>query len=111
MIDGTAANNSTAVPNGRRRGTGHVSVKNTATPKLSGTAINKAIKAVTTVPKIAIKPPNLPLMMSHSIVKKNPGPNSLRAGQALTIKEMMMPISAKSTVRAKNNVDLWKTKS
>lgn len=106
MMDGTAAKSSTAVPSGRRSGTGHVSVKNTATPKLSGTAINKAIRAVTTVPNTAIRPPNLPLMMSHSIVKKNPGPNSLRAGQAFTIKEMMMPISAKSTVKAKNNVDL-----
>ena len=34
------------------------SVKKTATPKLNGTAINKAISAVTTVPKMAIKPPN-----------------------------------------------------
>lgn len=105
-MDGTAANNSTAVPKGLLNGTGQVSVKNTATPKLRGTAINKAINAVTTVPKTAIKPPNLPLMMSHSMVKKNPKPNSLKAGQALTIKEMMMPINAKSTVRAKNNVDL-----
>jgi hypothetical protein len=27
-----------------------------------------AMKAVTTVPKMAIKPPNLELMMSHSMV-------------------------------------------
>ena len=58
MMDGTAANNSMAVPKGRRKGIGHVSVKNTAMPKLRGNAIKIAILAVTTVPKMAIKPPN-----------------------------------------------------
>jgi len=58
MIDGTAANNSTAVPKGRLNCAGQVSVKNTATPKLKGTAMMSAIKAVTTVPNTAIKPPN-----------------------------------------------------
>jgi len=45
------------------------------------------------------------------MVKKKPKPNSLRAGQALMIKEMMMPTNATSTDKAKNNVDLWKMKS
>ena len=49
-MEGTAANNSTAVPKGLRRGPGHSSVKNTAIPKLNGTAINNAITEVTTVP-------------------------------------------------------------
>jgi hypothetical protein len=68
MMEGTAANNSMAVPKGRRKGMGQVSVKNTAMPKLNGKAITIAIAAVTTVPKMAIKPPNLELMMSHSTV-------------------------------------------
>jgi len=50
MIEGTAASNSTAVPKGLRRDPGQSSVKKTAIPKLSGTAINKAITEVTTVP-------------------------------------------------------------
>ena len=67
-MEGTAANNSMAVPKGRRKGIGHVSVKNTAMPKLNGSAIKIAMVAVATVPKMAIKPPNLELMMSHSTV-------------------------------------------
>jgi hypothetical protein len=50
MMDGTAANNSTAVPSGLRNALGHNSVKNTAIPKLKGTAINKAISDVAIVP-------------------------------------------------------------
>ena len=57
-MDGTAANNSTAVPKGLLSFAGQVSVKNTATPKLKGTAINKAMRAVTTVPNTAMRPPN-----------------------------------------------------
>ena len=68
MMDGTAASNSMAVPNGLRKGIGQVSVKKTAMPKLNGNAIKIAILAVATVPKMAIKPPNFELMMSHSIV-------------------------------------------
>ena len=68
MMDGTAANNSMAVPSGRRNDIGHVSVKNTAMPKLNGNAIKIAMVAVATVPNMAIKPPNLELIMSHSTV-------------------------------------------
>ena len=68
MMDGTAASSSMAVPSGLRKRMGQVSVKKTAMPKLKGTAIKMAIVAVTTVPKIAIKPPNWELMMSHSTV-------------------------------------------
>ena len=67
-MDGTAANNSIAVPRGLRKRMGQVSVKKTAIPKLKGTAIKMAMVAVTTVPKIAISPPNSELMMSHSTV-------------------------------------------
>ena len=49
-MEGTAANNSTAVPSGRRKDIGHVSVKKTAIPKLTGTAINNAIIDVIRVP-------------------------------------------------------------
>ena len=49
-MDGTAASNSTAVPKGLLSQLGHISVKNTAIPKLIGTAINKAKTAVTNVP-------------------------------------------------------------
>ena len=50
MIDGTAANNSTAVPSGRLNDGGQISVKKKAMPKLSGTAINRAIIDETKVP-------------------------------------------------------------
>ena len=49
-MEGTAARISTAVPKGLRRSLGHISVKNTAIPKLKGIAITKAITEVTTVP-------------------------------------------------------------
>ena len=49
-MDGTAANNSTAVPRGLDKGLGQSSVRKTAMPKLSGTAINKAMSDVARVP-------------------------------------------------------------
>ena len=50
MIDGIAASSSTAVPSGRLRTTGHISVRNSAMPKLTGTPISSAIAEVTSVP-------------------------------------------------------------
>ena len=49
-MDGTPANSSMAVPKGRFSQAGQVSVKNTAMPKLKGTAMVKAITEVMTVP-------------------------------------------------------------
>ena len=48
-----AANNSIAVPSGLRNHAGDNSVKNTAIPKLTGTAISKAIKDVAIVATVA----------------------------------------------------------
>jgi len=53
MMEGTAANNSMAVPKGRRNQTGQVSVKKTAMPKAKGTAINRAMPALDKVPTMA----------------------------------------------------------
>ena len=49
-MDGTAANNSTAVPKGRRKYAGQISVRKMAIPKLRGTAMSRAMTDVTTVP-------------------------------------------------------------
>src|SRR5690606_25651553 len=49
-IDGIAASNSIAVPSGRRNQAGDSSVRKSAMPKLTGTAINSAITDVTMVP-------------------------------------------------------------
>jgi hypothetical protein len=49
-MDGTAASNSIAVPRGRLSHAGDSSVKNKAMPKLTGTAISKAMKEVARVP-------------------------------------------------------------
>ena len=49
-MEGIAANNSMAVPSGRLSQAGASSVKNKAMPKLTGTAISKAIKDVINVP-------------------------------------------------------------
>ena len=49
-MDGTAANNSIAVPNGLFSQEGESSVKNNAIPKLTGTAISRAINDVAKVP-------------------------------------------------------------
>ena len=50
MMLGTAANSSTATPMGRFSSGGHSSVRNSAIPKPTGTAIAMAIVEVTTVP-------------------------------------------------------------
>ena len=50
MIDGIAARSSIAVPSGRFSTTGHISVRNSAIPKLTGTPISNAIAEVTRVP-------------------------------------------------------------
>ncbi|MNT82833.1 hypothetical protein D3C72_2226190 [compost metagenome] len=49
-MEGTAASNSMAVPSGRLSQTGESSVRNRAMPKLTGTAISKAMADVAKVP-------------------------------------------------------------
>ena len=110
-MEGTAANNSMAVPRGRRKATGQVSVRNRAMPNDRGTAITSAMVALTTVPKMAIAAPNSSLTMSHSTRQRNSGPNLARAGQALMNRETMMPIRATRTSMENNHVILWKKKS
>ena len=50
MIDGTAANSSTAVPTGRRSQSGASSVRNTAMPNEIGTEMTSAMTEVISVP-------------------------------------------------------------
>jgi hypothetical protein len=50
MMDGIAARSSTAVPRGRFRTTGHISVRKSAMPKLTGTPMTSAMSDVTSVP-------------------------------------------------------------
>ena len=50
MIDGIAASSSIAVPSGRFSHAGHISVRKSAMPKLTGTPISSAIAEVTSVP-------------------------------------------------------------
>ena len=106
MMDGTAASNSMAVPNGRRSQTGQVSVRNSAIPKASGTAISIAMPALETVPTMAMSAPNSSLMMSHSARHKNSKPNFLNVGAALISNEPMMPSSATKT----SNEKAWVTR-
>jgi len=49
-MEGTAASNSMAVPSGRLSQAGESSVRKSAMPKLTGTAISKAIADVASVP-------------------------------------------------------------
>ncbi len=49
-IDGIAASSSIAMPSGRRSHTGDSSVRNSAMPKLTGTAMTSAMTDVTIVP-------------------------------------------------------------
>ena len=48
-MDGTAASSSMAVPSGRLSQAGDSSVRNSAMPKLTGTAMTSAISEVATV--------------------------------------------------------------
>lgn len=66
-------------------------------PKARGTAISKAMPALASVPTMAIAAPNSSLTTSHSTRQTKPRPNFWKAGQALTNREMMMPIRATST--------------
>eukprot|EP01139_Manchomonas_bermudensis_P016343 Amastigsp_a512559_27.p5 type:complete len:107 gc:universal Amastigsp_a512559_27:1589-1269(-) len=106
MMEGTAARSSTAVPRGRRNQTGQVSVRNSAMPKASGTAISIASPALAMVPTMAIAAPNSSLTMSHSTRQMKLKPNFWKVGQALINRETMMPTSAISTSREK----LWVTR-
>ena len=49
-MEGTAASNSMAVPSGRFNQAGDSSVRNSAMPKLTGTAISSAMIDVASVP-------------------------------------------------------------
>jgi hypothetical protein len=49
-MDGTAASSSMAVPSGRLSQPGDISVRNSAMPKLTGTAISSAMADVISVP-------------------------------------------------------------
>jgi hypothetical protein len=49
-MEGTAASSSIAVPSGRFSHEGDCSVRNTAMPKLTGTAMTRAISEVAMVP-------------------------------------------------------------
>ena len=49
-MEGTAASSSTAVPSGRLSQAGDSSVRNSAMPKLTGTAISNAMAEVASVP-------------------------------------------------------------
>lgn len=111
MMDGTAANNSMAVPSGRRSQSGQVSVKNTAMPNASGTANNMAMPALNTVPTIEIAAPNSWLMMSHSTYHRKWAPNLANVGHALMNKETMMPTNATKTNNENDCVVRWKTMS
>ena len=49
-MDGMAASSSMAVPSGRLSQVGDISVRNSAMPKLTGTAISSAMREVARVP-------------------------------------------------------------
>jgi hypothetical protein len=49
-MEGTAASNSTAMPSGRLSQLGDSSVRKSAMPKLTGTAISSAMNEVISVP-------------------------------------------------------------
>ena len=70
---------------------GESSVKKTAMPKLTGTAIKSAMSEVVKVPTIIAKPPYLSPTGSHCAVHMKLGPYSRIAGHAPTASEAMMP--------------------
>ena len=104
MMLGTPASNSMAVPIERRNQTGHNSVKNSAIPKLKGTAIKSAISEVTNVPKMAIAAPYTSLTGSHSTIVMKRQPNSRNTGMALMTSDTIIPAKTIRTVRANKNV-------
>ncbi len=79
-----------AVPKGRLSQTGDSSVKNTAMPKLTGTAISKAISEVISVPYTITSPPNSSLTGSQVVLVKKTSPYLAIAGQAPIVNEVRM---------------------
>jgi len=100
-----------AVPKGRRNQTGHVSVKNTAIPNDSGTAMSIASPALVIVPTMAMAAPNSSLMMSHSTYQMKRAPNFAKVGQALMNKETIIPANARRTMSEKTCVIRWNSQS
>ena len=72
---GTAASNSIKIVSGCRTHWGASSVRYTAVPMLSGTAISSAINEETSVPKMNGSAPKLSLTGSHSELVRNRQPN------------------------------------
>ncbi|HEV2736390.1 MAG TPA: hypothetical protein VGV85_16210 [Longimicrobiaceae bacterium] len=61
---------------------GASSVRKMASPTASGTAISSASSDEASVPKMNGSAPNCPSTGFHSLLARNPGPNSLSAGSA-----------------------------
>lgn len=101
---GMPANNSMAIPSGRRNHVGDNSVKNKAIPKLMGTAISKAMAEVANVPKMGTNAPYWSVTGFQAAVKRNFGPNALSEGQAPMSKEKIMAARMASTKNANSRV-------
>src|SRR4051794_18668652 len=104
MMLGIAARSSTAVPSGRLSMGGHISVRNTAMPKLTGMPMSSAIAEVTSVPKIGASAPKRKVTGFQTLVTKNAGPKALRAGIAPTTSDPMIATSNPRTSMAKSSV-------
>ena len=89
-----------AVPSGRLSHLGDSSVRKSAMPKLTGTAISSAIADVISVPRIITRPPKRFCTGSHSLCQRNERPYSLIAGAAPMNSETMMPAISASVSHA-----------
>src|SRR6266496_6660682 len=105
MTLGIAANSSVAKEIGFRSGFGHISVTNTATATASGTAIARAIKEETIVPKTNGRAPNSPETGFQSLAKKKCGPNLCHASDERCNNSVTISATIASTTSAASNIN------
>src|SRR5690348_5219980 len=111
MMDGIPASNSIADAMGVRSQAGATSVRNSAMPKLTGTASSIAIKAVTTVPTIGTSAPNRWFTASQSVETRNFQPKVANASRPPHAMDSAMPSSAAATSSAQPPTNTRKTRS
>ena len=108
---GIAASNSMRNEAGALSQRGDSSARKMAAPMLTGTAMRRARKELSRVPKMAGSAPNCWRTTSHAVLQTNDGPNRVTDGQASILRMMIVPSSIPMTMRAKTSVEREKRTS
>src|SRR5258706_1210389 len=111
MMLGIPARSSTAMPMGRRRGRGQISVRKIAIPMPTGIATSMARNEVISVPAIGASPPNFCVTGFQKCVQINGKPKAWIEGQASVMSAQKIPANNRSTNNAQASVRRWNKRS